>query len=141
MNLRKSDPSPFLQESDEEGVGGGGARGAGRGGRGDSVAAPLPPRAAPLVTIDFDGLQKRILSVPGVPVRQYANLRAGAAGMVYYLEQATLHRYSLRDRRDIAFATGGGDYDVSLDGHKLVYRAGGGGGGRGGRGGAGGGNG
>ena len=168
--LRKSDPSPFLPESDEEGVatntdrapGGFGGRG-GRGGvapadsaaGGEATPRPVPRTAMPTVTIDFDGLQHRILAVPGVPERPYSNLRAGAAGMVYYLEPAadggggrggpggaTLRRYSLRDHRDIPFASGVADYDVSLDGHKLLYRAGGGGGGRGGRGGAaGGGNG
>src|SRR5262249_8024351 len=91
------------------------------------------------------------------PERQYSALHAGAPGTVFYLEAgaggggrgaggpgggSTLHRYTLRDRRDVPFATGVAGYDVSLDGHKLVYRAGGGGGGRGGRGGAaGGGNG
>ena len=43
--------------------------------------------------------------------------RGGAGG------GATLHRYSLRDHRDLPFVTGVADYDVSLDGHKLVYRA------------------
>ena len=159
--LRKGDPSPFLPESDEEGVApnterGGGGFG-GRGGRGGAGApadsgatdvAPRPaPRApAPTVTIDFDGLEHRILSVPGVPERPYSNLRTGAAGMVYFIEPgaggggrggaggATLHRYSLRDHRDVSFVSGVADYDISLDGHKLLYRAGAGGGGRGGRG-------
>ena len=36
--------------------------------------------------IDFDGLQQRILAVPGVPEREYSQLRAGVAGTVYYLE-------------------------------------------------------
>jgi len=157
--LRKNDPSPFLPESDDEGVN---AMGDGRrvsgGGRGaanaDTSEAPRPTpsaqRPAPSITIDFDGLPNRILAVPGVPERQYSDLKSGASGMVYYLEAAagsggrggagsgTLHRYSLRDRRDIPFITGvAGAYDVSLDGHKLVYRgnAGGAGGGRG-RGGA-----
>ena len=168
--LRKADPSPFLPESDEEGSpatggGGGGFGGAGRGGRGNAGAAaagdsagggdarPAPAARAPMptVTIDFENLQHRILAIPGVPDRGYSNLRAGAAGMVYFIEPAagggggrggaggggsTLHRYSLRDRRDTPFITGMTDYDVSLDGHKLLYRAGGGGGGRGGRGGA-----
>jgi tricorn protease len=164
--LRKTDPSPFLPESDEENgqpaAAGGGFGGGGRGGRGGGAGAapadeadapaarPAAPRGAlPTVTIDFDGLQHRILSVPGVPDRQYSNLKAGAAGMVYFMEGAggggrggagggaTLHRYSLRDRRDVAFVAGATDYDVSLDGHKLLYRAGGGGGGGGrGRGGA-----
>jgi tricorn protease len=166
--LRKADPSPFLPESDEEGIaatterapgGGFGGRG-GRGGAGaandTSAAADVAPRPAPrapmpTVTIDFDGLQHRILSVPGIPERPYTNLHAGATGMVYFLEPAaggggggggrggagggsTLHRYSLRDHRDVPFITGVADYDVSLDGHKLLYRTGGAAGGRGGRG-------
>ena len=48
---------------------------------------------------------------------------------------ATLHRYRLSDRRAAAFVTGVAEYDVSADGHKLLYRTGGGAGGRG-RGGA-----
>jgi tricorn protease len=161
--LRKGEPSPFLPESDEEGVAGagGGGRAGGRGGAGapadsgDAAARPASREPRPAVTIDFDGLQKRILAIPGIPARPYSNLRAGAAGMVFFLEPAgggggrggaggggaTLHRYSLRDKRDLAFITGVADYDVSLDGRKLVYRGGGGGGGRGGRGGAAGGGG
>src|SRR5215510_323006 len=146
--LRKSDPSPFLPESDEEGAttgggipsGRGGGRGAAAAGEADSGRA-LPASRFPVsaITIDFDGLEHRILSVPGIPNRQYGNLKAGVAGMVYYTETGTgtppvLHRYSLRDRRLVAFVTGATDYDVSLDGHKLVYRSGGGGGGRGGAG-------
>ncbi|HVX41218.1 MAG TPA: PDZ domain-containing protein [Gemmatimonadaceae bacterium] len=163
--LRKNDPSPFLPESDEEtGMPAAPAMG-GRGGRGGAVAAaepgeepaarPARPAPMPTVQIDFDGLQNRILSVPGVAARQYADLTAGAPGMVFFTETggaaagggrggpgggATLHRYSLRDKRDVPFIQGVADYDVSRDGHKLVYRAGG-GGGRGGRGGAAGANG
>ena len=174
--LKKGDPSPLLPESDEDtgvssapapGSGGGGGRG-GRGGPptgsgqateggaegaaaqgGDQAApaAPRTPRAPVTVTIDFAGLQQRIISVPGVPVRQYASLKAGAAGTVFYLESAeaggaggggaTLQRYRLSDRRAVSFATGVADYAVSADGRKLVYR-GGGGGGRGAGGGRGG---
>jgi tricorn protease len=149
--LKKGDPSPFLPESDEEGAGPAGGRGGGRGAAGGEAgddARPAPRVAPPNVTIDFDGLDKRILAVPGIATRQYSNLKAGAAGMVYFLEAgaggggrggagggSTLHRYSLRDRRDVPFIVGVSDYDVSLDGHKLVYRGGGGGGGGGGRGG------
>ncbi len=159
--LRKGEPSPFLPESDEEGVASAEGRGAGgsRGGRGGATvagdsAAPEVVRPAAMglrqpMTIDFDGLAHRILAVPGITERPYSSLRAGVAGMVYFVEPggagaggrggaggATLHRFSLRDRRDVPFVTGVADFDVSLDGHKLVYRAGGGAGGRGGRGGA-----
>jgi tricorn protease len=143
--LKKTDPSPFLPESDEEGAataGGRGARAAGDSTGGDARPAPRPPM--PTVAIDFDGLEHRILAVPTIPARQYANLRAGVAGMIYYIEsgngpQTTLHRYSLRDHRTVSFATNVADYDVSADGHKLLYRsaAGGGRGGRGGGAGAG----
>jgi tricorn protease len=164
--LKKSDASPLLPESDEDrGVGsapatpaggGGGSRGT-RGGAevpeaggenpaGDQPAqTPRGPRAPVTVQIDFDGLGQRIISVPGVPERQYTELRSGADGTVYYLENAgagrggggggnELMRYRLSDRRAAMFVAGVTAYAVSADGHKLVYRAAGGGGGGGGRG-------
>jgi tricorn protease len=168
--LKKSDPSPLLPESDEDqGVGSAGPGGGGRGGRGGApqgAAAeteeargdqPQPPARAPrapvTVQIDFDGLQQRILSVPGVPEREYSQLKAGGPGIVYYLEAgaggrgggggrggagggSTLYRYRLTDRRAAQFMTGVTEYDVSADGHKLLYRTGGAGGGGRGRGGA-----
>ncbi len=160
--LKKGEPSPLLPESDEDkGVGSvtPSAGGGGRGGRGSAADAqgdtPAPaPRTPVNVQIDFDGLQQRILAVSGVPERRYSQLRAGVAGTVYYLEAAeapgggrgaapgeaagsTLQRYRLSDRRAAPFVTGASAYDVSADGHKLVYRTGGAGGGRGGRGAAG----
>ncbi len=159
--LNKTDPSPLMPESDEEtgvpapGAGGGrGGRGGGAGaavGAADSSAAPAPaaaPRGPVTVTIDFDGLSQRIIAVPGVAARRYSRLKAGAAGTVFFTEAvaasgtsgnaaSTLHRYQLRDRRSVPFMTGIADYDVSADGHKLLYRTGGaGGGGRGGAAGA-----
>jgi tricorn protease len=164
--LKKGESSPLLPESDEDnGVGSAppNAAGgfAGRGGRGgpstDSAQPEQPaqtqraPRPPVSVQIDFDGLQQRIVSVPGVPERQYSQLRAGVAGTVYYLEAApgggrgggfgpggpgsALQRYRLSDRRAAAFVTGVTEYDVSADGHKLVYRTGGAGGAGGRRGG------
>jgi tricorn protease len=162
--LKKGDASPLLPESDEDnGVGTAGPGGGGGRGRGGAPAAAAesddrpdqpaqPPQRAPrppaTVQIDFDGLQQRILSVPGVPERQYSQLKPGASGTVYYLESApggggggggrggggsnTLYRYRLSDRRAAQFMTGVAEYTVSADGHKLLYRtAGGGGGGRG----------
>jgi tricorn protease len=156
--LKKGEPSPLLPESDEDkGVGNAAPGGrAGRGGNaateGDQAAAPAArgPRTPVTVQIDFDNIQQRIVSVPGVPDRQYSELRAGAAGTVYFLESenrtnggggrggggggSTLQRYRLSDRRAATFVTGATAYDVSADGHKLVYRTAGGGGAAGGRG-------
>jgi tricorn protease len=136
--LKKGEASPLLPESDEDGgVGSAPAEseGGGRGGRGARAAA-----AAITVQIDFDGLAQRILAVPGVPERQYSQLRAGAVGTVFYLEAGargennSLQRFRLSDRRAATFVAGVQAYAVSADGRKLVYRAavpGGGGRGRG----------
>ncbi len=123
--LKKGEASPLLPESDED------------KGIQPAQAAEKPERAPKSVTvqIDFAGLQQRVVSVPGVPERQYSMLKAGAAGTVFYLEApdgpgaggATLHRYRLSDRKSAPFAQGVGAYDVSADGKKLVYRAAGGG--------------
>ncbi|HVS81431.1 MAG TPA: PDZ domain-containing protein [Pyrinomonadaceae bacterium] len=161
--LKKSDASPLLPESDED-------RGVGTGRRslppgvciGDTPTAatdatageqqpqtPRGPRQPVSVQIDFDGLSKRILSVPGVAERQYSALHSGVDGIVYYLEAGArgqgggggglgggggseLIRYRLCDRRAAPFVNGVATYEVSADGHKLVYRAAGGGGGAGG---------
>ncbi|HEX9366459.1 MAG TPA: hypothetical protein VF921_07520, partial [Vicinamibacterales bacterium] len=176
--LKKSDPSPLLPESDEDtgvtfapgrGDFGGGGRGAGgRGGRGgapvdataDTTTADAPqtvgatqadraPRTPVNVQIDFDGLQQRILAIPGVPAREYSKLKAGLAGTVYYLETggavddpgapagSSIIRYRLSDRRAATFVTSAADYTVSADGRKLLYRTGAGGGRGAGRGAAG----
>jgi tricorn protease len=152
--LKQGEPSPLLPESDEDqGVSAERpARGAegGAGGAADTTA-PRGPRAHTepvVVQVDFDGLSQRILSVPGVPVRQYTQLAPGAAGTVFYRELpagggggggggfgggegAILRRYRLSDRRAQQFVTGVADFAVSADGRKLLYRTGGGGGGGG----------
>jgi len=157
--LKKSDASPLLPESDED-------RGVGTGRRslppgacaGDVPAAgpdatpgeqqppaPRGPRQPVSVQVDFDGLQKRIVSVPGVAERQYSELHSGTDGIVFYLQAAArgqggggpggggggseLMRYRLCDRRANTFVNSVTDYDVSADGRKLVYRAATGGGG------------
>jgi tricorn protease len=164
--LKKGEPSPLLPESDEDtGIPAGpapGGRGGGQGGQGGAQAGqggaqaggdaqggeqgPQTPRPRAPVTVqfDFDGIQQRILAVPGIPDRQYSLLKAGIPGTVFYLEASpgpgeggnTLHRYRLSDRRAATFVGGVAEYTVSADGRKLLYRTGG-GGGRGGRGGGG----
>jgi tricorn protease len=179
--LPESDEDTGVTFAPGRGEFGGGGRGGGRGGPGrggapgdtaPADAAPPEPQTATTtanqpdraprgpvnVQIDFDGLQQRILAIPGVPVRDYSKLKAGIAGTVYYLAAGgdddgpgaaagaagggNLIRYRLSDRRAATFVSGAGDYTISADGRKLLYRAGGGGGGRaGGRGAAGGGGG
>ncbi|HEY2375237.1 MAG TPA: PDZ domain-containing protein [Gemmatimonadaceae bacterium] len=150
--LRKSDPSPVLPESDEEiaTLAGDTVRAqrparpdsSAFGTRGDTGAsrADRAPRVAS-VRIDFDGLQQRIIAIPGVAQRNYTQLRAGPSGTVFFVEpipatgtqeppgggffggpSGTIHRYQLKDRKAAPFVTGAAQYVVSADGHKLLYR-------------------
>ncbi|MDQ1639826.1 MAG: tricorn protease [Pyrinomonadaceae bacterium] len=151
--LKKSDPSPLLPESDEDkGLNSPTPTPANsdRGNRTEPAAegtpepaqtespasSPRRPRAPVAVQIDFGGLQQRIVSVAGVPERQYDELRAGADGTVFFLESSNprgqegtggargndLWRYQLKDRKAALFVSGVAGYDVSADGRKLVYR-------------------
>ena len=162
--LGKNEPSPLLPESDEEAARAGAAPVA--------PGAPPVPRADPAATnaaramrsagadsatasdtnaarsarratvIDFDGIQQRIIAVQDVALRNYAQLQAGPAGTVFFLEPVpvsgtdggggggggagnTLHRYELRTRRAAPFAQGVSQYVVSGDAQKLLYRTGG----------------
>jgi tricorn protease len=157
--LKKGDATPFTPESDEEsgvamaapaapaapasaasdapakGARARAAQGEAQGGKEPGVA-----KSGVQVTIDFDGLQSRIVSVPSVPERPYELLKAGAAGTVYYIQNSpgtgtgnggqgagvpvdTLMRYRASERKPTSFAAQVADYAVSADGHKLVYRA------------------
>jgi tricorn protease len=93
-------------------------------------------RSEATVGIDFDGIPQRTLAVPGIAPRSYAELNAGPAGTVYWLESVpptgpdtvtgprggVLHRYQLKDRKAAPFASNVADYAVSADGKKLLYR-------------------
>lgn len=96
--------------------------------------APAPPRTVN-VRIDPNNIGQRILAV-NVPVGDYANLAAGAAGSFYYTEPlipsgATgfrLQRYELRARAAAPFLEGIRAYSVSADKKKLLYQMAAGGG-------------
>jgi tricorn protease len=155
MVLSKNDPSPLLPESDEEAARAGQAPrepgrdlppadSATRRARGDTTRAaadstrPTLARST-LVRIDFDGLQQRIIPVQEVALRDYSQLRAGAPGTVFFLEDipatgtaeptpdlvggtGTIHRYQLSARKAAPFASNAAQFTVSADGRKLLYR-------------------
>ncbi|MEP6780960.1 MAG: PDZ domain-containing protein [Gemmatimonadaceae bacterium] len=166
--LNKNEPSPLLPESDEEAARAGAAprdpnappradTGAvpagGRGGRAGGAAADSASASDAIsargarraTTIDFDGMDNRIIAVQDVALRNYTQLKAGPAGTVFFLEPipatgtgsggggrggagaagSTLHRYELRTRRAAPFATNVAQYVVSADAQKLLYRTGG----------------
>jgi tricorn protease len=117
--LRKDLPSPLAKESDEE-------KGIQKEDK-PREAAAAPPQP---FSIDFDGIQYRILDVP-IPGGEYANLQAGAAGQIFYLKiipgaapgpggGAELHRYDLTKRKDDTLISGLTGYQISADTKKIL---------------------
>ena len=121
--LRNNLPNPLARESDEEkGV----------------TKEPAPketPKAPEPFSIDFDGINNRILSLP-LPAGNYSNLEPGTAGQFYYIqspddpnptpggpERSVLHQYDLNKRKDDAFITSVSDFIVSADKKKILYRS------------------
>ncbi len=136
--LKNGEPTPFTPESDDEPATPVPAPASAVAATpGTPVTPPATPRT-PVVTIDFANIARRIIAVPSVAARDYALLKAGAAGTVFFwetvdavgpVEQTTpggpLYRYTLKDRKTIPFVSGVAAYTISADGKKLLYRTGG----------------
>ena len=129
--LQEGEPSPFLPKSDEESSASGeeeeGEDAPGQsGGSGEDEAGG----GAPPVVIDFEGISRRILDAPGLPLRNYAGLVEGPEGKIFVAETVpnarglTLHRYTLDDAEAEEFLTGVLSATASFDRKKLLIRAG-----------------
>ncbi len=88
----------------------------------DSASKTKPTR------IDLDGLESRVVPLP-LPARNYHDLRAGKAGMVYVLEGGaageqmrgrTLQKFDLKTRKTEKLADGIASFDLSADGEKML---------------------
>jgi tricorn protease len=118
--LDKDTPSPLAPESDDE------EAAADDDGDKKDKKDEDKDDAGVTVTIDFDGLDQRILAVD-VPARRYTGLVAGEAGVLFYGEQVpnqpgeTLHRWQLEDREAEQVLTGINAWELSADGKKLLY--------------------
>ncbi|MGK7311028.1 MAG: S41 family peptidase [Candidatus Longimicrobiales bacterium M2_2A_002] len=147
--LDADDPSPFLPQSAEEGDEGdagfavsdgsdgeaesggeAGSRGGPDGGSARQGGGAGGPDADVVVSIDFDGIERRILGAPGLPVRNHVALVPGPAGQVFVLESvpneqgATVHRYSVEDREATEFMTGVQTLVASHDRKKVLVGSG-----------------
>ena len=129
--LSKKDPSPLAPESDEEKV-------EEPKPEKKEAAPPAEPKAAakdaaPAVTVDFEGINQRILALP-IPARSYAGLSTGKTGIIFLIESqpvalpgvqgATLHRFELDKRKVEKVLDGISYFDVSFNGEKMMYRQG-----------------
>ena len=128
--LEAGEPSPFLPKSDEEGGPPTEEKKPAAGAAATGPAGVAPSAPPPAVTIDFDGIAARIVAAPGLPVRNYTTLAPAPEGMVFVAEAipneqgATLHRYSLKDRKATEWVKGVNDATVSHDRKKILWRSG-----------------
>ena len=123
--LSSAEPSPLLPETGDEPH------------RDDSTprAKPDAPSAPVTVRIDAAGIGQRILALK-VPSGEYSDLKAGAAGVIYYTEPVVaggagpaslrLQKYQLKERTAAPFLEGILTYTLSEDRKKLLYQASGG---------------
>jgi tricorn protease len=115
--LSADEPSPLLPETGDE-----------------LEATPNVEKDTPSgVKIDFEGIGRRVLALD-IPAGEYTNLKAGAAGIIFYTEltragdgpsSLCLKRYQLTDRTAKPFLEGIRFYALSADKKKLLYQAGG----------------
>ena len=131
--LQEDEASPFLPMSDEEEGDGEGEEGEeGEEDEGDEGDRPAHGGASetPEVTIDFDGINRRIIDAPGLPLRDYQGLVEAPEGRVFVAEAIPnarglkLHRYTLEDAEAKDFLEGVLAATVSPDRKKLMYRSG-----------------
>jgi tricorn protease len=121
--LAEDVPSPFLARSDEE------AAEAPPGDEPEDEPTGEDAEQTPQVVIDFEGIARRIVDAPGLPVADYTGLEPGPAGSVFVLEAgdgpgSTVHKYVLEDREATEFASEVLATAVSHDRTKILLRNG-----------------
>ena len=153
--LQADEPSPFLPRSDEEEVGADGDADDASEGAGDGEAAREEASAdasstdanarddeaaegsaenrdddAPDVEIEVEGIDRRIVAAPGLPMKNYAGLLPGPAGSVFVLEveagatSGHVRKYVVEDREATDFVEPVQAARVSHDRKRLLYRSG-----------------
>ncbi|UCC41280.1 MAG: PD40 domain-containing protein [Candidatus Aminicenantes bacterium] len=131
--LQKGVPSPLAKESDEEKIE------EKKEPKKEEPKKKKPAKKEPEkekpYTIDFDGLEFRILSLPVTP-GTYFNLQAGSEGQIFYMEippqplimfamgmggGIKLHKFDLKTRKAEVLTQGINSYALSADKKKILY--------------------
>jgi tricorn protease len=118
--LRADAPSPLCRESDEE-------KPVDKADNKSKTKDDKPKDVKPApVAIDFDRIQQRIVALP-TPVAHYANLQAGQAGQLFYLDRAVetpgaaaLKRFDLFNRKTEAVLPDVATYRLNATGKKAL---------------------
>jgi tricorn protease len=132
MALRKDVKHPFPPESDEVTVAG--VTPSPSPSPAASPAASPAPKPGEDLTIDFDGIMKRVAKVP-VEADNYSGLTAKkghllyTAGSAYFYgrdgdRKTTLRIYSLKDRKETTLSDDMAGYALSGDGSKVLVHTG-----------------
>lgn len=141
VNLRKSDPSPFVPKSDEETAKeekkaeadsaktDDSKKGKKTKGADSKAVATKDTTKLEIVQIDFEGIERRTMALP-LPVRNYPQLINGPAGVVFVAEQKakvpglTLQKFTLKEAETKEYVSGASQISVSADGKKMLARLG-----------------
>ncbi len=129
--LRKDIPNPLARESDEE-TGEEKEDEPKKEKSGKEKAKESEKKDEPF-SIDFDGLNQRIVSLP-ISAGNYWSLQAGAAGQIYYIEaprtnrypygkETKLHKYDLNKRKGEVLMPEVNGFTISSDNKKILYFA------------------
>lgn len=116
VTLQRDLPHPFPPRSDEE------PAAAPPKADGPGGAAATADSTAP-IGVDLDGIEERILAVPGLDPSGYGQL-LGVKGGFLFGRQGALHRYTLADRKSEEIITGINGWAVNPDASQLLYRQG-----------------
>ncbi|MEO8501335.1 MAG: S41 family peptidase [Vicinamibacteria bacterium] len=136
MALRKDVKHPFPPESDEVTLAKDDkpADAAAKASSSPSPAASPTPKVAEDLTIDFDGIGKRVAKVP-VEADNYSGLTAKKGHLIYINNSApfygrdgdrktSLRIYSLKDRKETTLVDDTAGYALSGDGSKVLVHTG-----------------
>ena len=143
--LDKSEPTPFLPESDEEKAKDKpekepeetDKKEGEKGEKTDTQAEAKPkkgekPDKEVKVKIDLDGILQRILAVP-LPARNYIDLQTGESGTLlaaaseppppgsFFPQGASVHRFDLKERRADVVISGINAFEMARNGKKYLY--------------------
>ena len=113
--LTKAIPPLFKDKNDVEEVKKSDAK------KGPKAAPKAKEEKALAVKIDFDGINRRIVSFP-LEAGNYSNL-AAVEGGILYVKDNELHMYNIEDKKDTAILKGITGGALSADGKKILYRA------------------
>lgn len=99
-----------------------------------SDAAKKAAKKPVVVTIDFDNIDQRILSLP-IPAQNYLALSVGKSGVLYLTQgeivdlhdgppKVTIQRFDLKDRKTKKLLDGVSSFALSDDGSSMLYKTG-----------------